>query len=188
MNAPPASQGLKRNSTIISPEHLPEKPRLMAMAQPQLSGVRPERIGTYSSHGLKPGANGKANNKINQDRGLVTYPFNDDEQAALFCVYDGHGANGESVSEYVMWKVQELLLADAKHLYNDTEGLLIRAFEEADRQLRDSPVQANVSGTAAVAVIALGNKLVSARALLAGVRLPAAYNALLQPSRRPTFM
>jgi len=159
MNSSPGGLGEKRNSMIVSAEHMPEKPRMLASAQPHLPGVRPERIGTYSSHGLKPGANGRAINKINQDRGFVEYPLNNDQQAALFCVYDGHGANGETVSEYVMWKVQELLHADAKHLYDEPERLLIRAFEETDRQLRNSPVQAEVSGTAAVVIIALGNHL-----------------------------
>ena len=69
----------------------------------------PNVVGTYSNQGMKPGAHGKPNAKINQDRGLITYPLADDHSMALLAVYDGHGANGEQVSEFVMLKVPDLL-------------------------------------------------------------------------------
>ena len=91
---------------------------------------------------------------------IAAIPFNEDKQAALFCVYDGHGVYGELVSEFVMWKVQEYLLAAPERLYSDTEALLIQSFEEADRQLELSAVDSMVSGSTAVAVLALQNVLV----------------------------
>ena len=149
-----------RRGSFVSPEHVPEKPRSAQFNQLRTSSIRHGKIGTLSSHGLKPGSDGRANDKINQDRGLITYPFNEDKQAALFCVYDGHGVYGELVSEFVMWKVQEYLLAAPERLYSDTEALLIQSFEEADRQLELSAVDSMVSGSTAVAVLALQNVLV----------------------------
>lgn len=164
--APPGTNGVyRRSSTIVSPEHMPEIKRPSTVeVQGMIEGVLPERIATFSSHGLKPGRNGVAYDKINQDRGLITYPFAEHPKQALFCVYDGHGTNGEQVSEYIMWKVQELILGQQKDLETDAEGVLIRAFEEADRQLAESPVQASVSGAAAVVVLMLGNTLYTANA------------------------
>ena len=149
-----------RRGSFVSPEHVPEMPRSARSNQLKMNSIRHEKIGTLSSHGLKPGFDGKANDKINQDRGLITYPFNEDKQAALLCVYDGHGVYGELVSEFVMWKVQESLLAASERLYRDTEALLIQSFEEADRHLKLTEIDSMVSGSTAVAVLALKDVLV----------------------------
>ena len=62
----------------------------------------PDKVCTYSNHGIKPGMYGKASAKINQDRGFITYPLAGDRQMALFCVYDGHGMHGHDVAQEVM--------------------------------------------------------------------------------------
>ena len=52
-------------------------------------------VGTFSCHGVEPGNRaGETHNKINQDRGVIAYPFGPDGAYALFCVYDGHGTPG----------------------------------------------------------------------------------------------
>ena len=71
-------------------------------------------VGTYSNHGIEitgdEEVRGRTRSstwksarsgcycfqvqKINQDRGLITYPLADDHSMALLAVYDGHGANG----------------------------------------------------------------------------------------------
>ena len=124
------------------------------------------QIGTYSAHGIKPGANGTAFAKINQDRGLITYPFNKSMRMALFGVFDGHGSNGELVSDYAMWKVQELLLATADLNADTITQALIFAFEETDRLLATPEVNiaARASGAAAVVVVIIGNTLFVANA------------------------
>ena len=54
-------------------------------------------MGTYSCHGVEPSFDddeeGAVMAKINQDRGCVVYPFNEDNQQALFCVFDGEQMN-----------------------------------------------------------------------------------------------
>ena len=94
---------------------------------------------------------------------MVTYPFNNDSTVALFGVFDGHGSNGEVVSDYVMWKVQELLLAQpAPTLAAQPAECLVHAFEQADRALTTANVSARVSGTAAVVTMLTGSTLVRA--------------------------
>ena len=43
--------------------------------------------------------------KINQDRGCVVYPYRSSEDEALFMVLDGHGVQGDRISDFVMRKV-----------------------------------------------------------------------------------
>ena len=124
----------------------------------------PDKVCTYSNHGIKPGMYGKASAKINQDRGFITYPLAGDRQMALFCVYDGHGSNGEQVSEFLMLKVPDLLEEDPQKLHapDGPSEALVYAFENADRQLRDSSIASSVSGSTGVAVLMHGSKLWSA--------------------------
>lgn len=67
------------------------------------------RIGTHTRHGLMPGPRGFSAAKINQDRGVVCWPFNGSYNQALLCVFDGHGSKGERASEFCMRTVPELL-------------------------------------------------------------------------------
>jgi len=128
---------------------------------PTVGNIPAHRIGTYSSHGLKPGHNGEPFAKINQDRGLITYPFDDDPRMALLVVLDGHGSNGEQVSEFVMWKLQEQLLAEPTKLRDENlvSAHFTKAFEETDRLLAESSVSAKVSGTTCVACLVVGQTL-----------------------------
>ena len=122
----------------------------MKLPEHQGGGINPfapNVVGTYSNHGMKPGAYGKPSDKINQDRGFITYPLANDQSMALLAVYDGHGANGEQVSEYVMLKVPDMLEeAGGGPLWDDTAGLLTRTFDSADQQLRESAIASEVLG------------------------------------------
>ena len=81
-------------------------------------GVRQEKklpfptnvVGTYSCHGIEPDADSPdgIHEKINQDRGCIAYPFNPQGTVndALFMVLDGHGEQGDRISEFVMKQVQ----------------------------------------------------------------------------------
>lgn len=65
-------------------------------------------LGTYSCHGIEPGSDeeGGIHEKINQDRACVVCPYNSKRNEALFMVLDGHGSEGDKVSEFVMRQVQ----------------------------------------------------------------------------------
>ena len=65
------------------------------------------RLCTITRHGIAPArsANATSKAKINQDRGCVCWPFNGSHNQALLCIFDGHGMQGEKLSE---WCVQEI--------------------------------------------------------------------------------
>lgn len=63
-----------------------------------------EYMGTYSCHGIEPSLENEDNiiEKINQDRGCIVHPYHGKEDMALLCVLDGHGRQGDKVSDFVM--------------------------------------------------------------------------------------
>lgn len=67
-------------------------------------------MGTYSCHGIEPSYDEESgiHDKINQDRGCVVYPYNSSNDEALLLVLDGHGEQGDRVSEFVMRQVNLL--------------------------------------------------------------------------------
>ncbi|CAN0393219.1 unnamed protein product [Pylaiella littoralis] len=116
-------------------------------------------VGTYSCHGVEPSySNGGDDDegvtaKINQDRGCVVYPFNDDTKHALFSVFDGHGEHGDVVSHFVMHELQSCLGAHPS-LLNDPAKALMESYVKVDESLAASKGQeATFSGTTAVSVL-----------------------------------
>lgn len=67
------------------------------------------KIGTHTRHGVMPGPRGASYAKINQDRGVVCWPFHGSYNEALLCVFDGHGPRGEKISEFCTQTLPELL-------------------------------------------------------------------------------
>lgn len=84
------------------------------------------RIGTHTRHGLMPGPRGFSAAKINQDRGVVCWPFNGSYNQALLCVFDGHGSKGEKASEFCMKSIPDLLEQDSKALKANPEECISR--------------------------------------------------------------
>jgi len=139
--------------------------RRMSMS-PEMGVVKPkatlpfpmEIVGTYSCHGVEPGVRmGETSAKINQDRGCVVFPFGDvpGKTMALFCVYDGHGSQGDKVSHYVMNNVQEKLEMHPQ-LESDPAKALKETFVKVDTDLKKDPtIDAELSGTTAVVTLAV---------------------------------
>lgn len=98
------------------------------------------RIGVFTKHGLRPGPRGTGVAKINQDRGVVCWPFNDSFNEALLCIFDGHGRRGEEVSEYAMITVPELLEGDHERLSKDAGKCLEENVIKTDKMLFASPL------------------------------------------------
>ena len=120
-----------------------------------------QHVGTFSCHGVEPGHRaGETSAKINQDRGCIVFPFGNEsaypagvKSQAFFCVYDGHGANGDKVSHFVMNKLQEEL-SDHEKLYTDPPAALKDAYVKTDQLLlKDKNIDAELSGTTAVTVL-----------------------------------
>jgi len=133
-------------------------------------------IGSITSHGSKWDSKGK-HTEINQDRGCVVTPFAGDETALLACVFDGHGPQGEQVSEYIVAELpkllEESLLERAKAaglsstaLLSDeaVEAALSHAFVTADINLRESEVPSHKSGTTAVVALIRAGRIHTANA------------------------
>jgi len=90
------------------------------------------RIGTHTRHGVMPGPRGSANAKINQDRGVLCWPFHGTLNEALLCVFDGHGPKGEKASEFCMTTLPEMLEADHAALAKDPVECLSRNIIKMD--------------------------------------------------------
>ncbi|CAN0246362.1 unnamed protein product [Hapterophycus canaliculatus] len=103
------------------------------------------QVGTYSCHGVEPsyniagGEDDGVTAKINQDRGCVVYPFNEDAKHALFSVFDGHGEHGDVVSHFVMHELQSCL-ASHPSLLDDPSKALKESYVQVDESLAASKV------------------------------------------------
>ena len=168
-NATPKAATLPQRSLEHKPSILYQSKELLstressALASPQSrrSAVfDTSSIGTKTRHGIAPlpGRRG-AKAKINQDRGLVCWPFNGTCSQALFCVFDGHGRGGELVSEYCMKTLPGLLEADLESLKRNTRSVMSAQIVTLDSQLDylDDPNIAMQAGSTATVVYLNGN-------------------------------
>ena len=96
-------------------------------------------IGTKTKHGIAPGPRGIVNAKINQDRGVVCWPFHGSLNEALLCVFDGHGPKGERASEFCMTKLPRMLEEDHDALVADPAACLAKQIPALDRALLTDP-------------------------------------------------
>jgi serine/threonine protein phosphatase PrpC len=137
-------------------------------------GVRQEKkapfdsmlMGTYSCHGIEPGDDYDddmeydvpPHDKINQDRGCVVHPFATDPKKALFVVMDGHGEQGDAVSEFVM---RQLVMSLEKHelLESDPVEALKDTFIRTNMALMLAPINYMTSGTTVTAAFMVGTTI-----------------------------
>lgn len=129
-------------------------------------GVRQEKVppfpdnylGTFSCHGIEPGDNDEIHDKINQDRGCVVYPYNSSMTEALFIVLDGHGEQGDKVSEFVM---RQVVISLEKHaqLLIDPSLALVETFIKTNKALQATEINFMTSGCTCVAAYITGRTL-----------------------------
>lgn len=137
----------------------PPEERAQEHAPENKSPFRPERVGMYSKRGAKADEDGNSTVKINQDRGCACSRHHDGVNVAMFCVFDGHGPEGEIVSEYVMTRMQEKLLSHAD-VVASTEHAIADALVDVDEELMaDDAVASLRSGTTAAVVVLCKNQL-----------------------------
>jgi len=99
--------------------------------------------------------------KINQDRHCVSYPYGEvcGRKTALFAVYDGHGASGETVSEYARNEVERRLKRHPD-LRIDPKAAMIDVFEEVDKDIgRRRDLDPGNNGSTACVLLLQINKL-----------------------------
>ncbi len=151
----------KRTSIYASSE--------IGVTQKKLPPFPAKYMGTFSCHGVEPGRaeNGEdtIHEKINQDRGCVVYPFRSSVDEALFLVLDGHGEQGDRISEFVM---RQIVITLEKHpkLKTNPEDALIETFMKTNTALMAgfSPNQYMTSGCTCVAMYIQGEYLYVANA------------------------
>jgi len=81
---------------------------------------------------------------VNQDRSCIANPVGGDASAALFCVFDGHGRHGHTVSQEVLTTLHLELERSTDLLASDPGAALIAAFEVVQAHLRSLGSQALV--------------------------------------------
>mmetsp|Transcript_10830 Transcript_10830/g.17639 ORF Transcript_10830/g.17639 Transcript_10830/m.17639 type:complete len:537 (+) Transcript_10830:188-1798(+) len=119
-----------------------------------------EVLGTYSCHGIEPSYEevDGIHEKINQDRGCVVCPYNQKKNEAFFMVLDGHGDQGDKVSEFVMRQVVISLEKDPQ-LAEDPTAALKSAFIQTNTALLVTKMNYMTSGCTAVGVYVRDKKL-----------------------------
>ena len=114
-----------------------------------------EVFGTFSCHGIEPGDDegdeDGIHQKDNQDRGCCVHPFKNHPKEALFMVLDGHGPQGDAVSEFAMRQIV-VSLERSPAMQSDPEEALKDAFIKTNAALMVTPIEYMTSGTTCVAV------------------------------------
>lgn len=109
-------------------------------------GIDSTTVGVLSCHGAEPSNSVTGQSaKINQDCACVLAKVGGVECAAIFCVYDGHGACGREVSTYAMRRMNAML--DEKHaelLKRRPHWALASAFNDVQDELRSPPPSVDV--------------------------------------------
>jgi len=97
--------------------------------------------------------------KINQDRGAIAHPYDNDWNKALFSVFDGHGQYGDQVAEFSM---VQLLSKLKKHpdFKTNVNGAFKKVFLDIDQDLGNSlQSKSKYSGCTACVVLVCGKTL-----------------------------
>jgi len=125
----------------------------------EASGPLAESLGNATRHGVSPGSGGAAYAKINQDRGVAHWPYNGSHNEALFCVFDGHGRNGEKVSEFCVKAIPAALQEVGAELRADPPAVLHQTVIEVDKKVlkKDGGSFANMCGTTSTIVYVQGS-------------------------------
>mmetsp|Transcript_103822 Transcript_103822/g.224069 ORF Transcript_103822/g.224069 Transcript_103822/m.224069 type:complete len:448 (+) Transcript_103822:3-1346(+) len=129
-------------------------------------------LGTFSCHGIEPAHEAPGadpdndasdddeflgiHQKTNQDRGCVVYPYNNSNQEGLFMVLDGHGEQGDRVSEFAMRNIVHQLEKSLKE-GEEIEDALNKSFIHANTALMTTPIKYMTSGSTCVALYMRGN-------------------------------
>ena len=149
--ATPPSVKAEKSASTLDPEEVKNKRISIHYQSKEIDRDQPStarrssapfdkaRIGTHTRHGVMPGPRGIANAKINQDRGVVCWPFHGSMNEALLCVFDGHGPKGEKASEFCMTVLPEMLEKDHDALVKDPVATLTKHIVELDKKLLSDP-------------------------------------------------
>mmetsp|Transcript_4041 Transcript_4041/g.6265 ORF Transcript_4041/g.6265 Transcript_4041/m.6265 type:complete len:564 (+) Transcript_4041:52-1743(+) len=138
----------------------------------------PMVLGTFSCHGIEPAPVNPMEEeeedepededdsgdeykgivqKTNQDRGCVVYPYNNSTREALFMCLDGHGEQGDRVSEFAMRNIVHQIEKNLKEDPENVEEALTTSFIHANTALMTTPIKYMTSGSTCVTIYIRGN-------------------------------
>jgi len=148
----PVSKMTKRTTIYASTE--------IGVRQEKVAPFPDSYLGTFSCHGIEPSDEDETgiHDKINQDRGCVVYPYNSSNTDALFLALDGHGEQGDKVSEFVM---RQIVISLEKHpaLATDPALALNETFIKTNIALMTTSINYMTSGCTCVCAYVSGSKL-----------------------------
>jgi len=157
-NTGPQSPTQKKKSMSTAPRTTIFSSTEIGVRQERAAPFNADLMGTFSCHGIEPSDDTEdgIQQKINQDRGCVVYPFNARPTDALFMTLDGHGQEGDRVAEFAM---RQIVISLEKHpqLNTDPVSALKEAFVTTNTALMLTPIKYMTSGTTVVAVYVTGN-------------------------------
>mmetsp|Transcript_17475 Transcript_17475/g.26193 ORF Transcript_17475/g.26193 Transcript_17475/m.26193 type:complete len:355 (+) Transcript_17475:67-1131(+) len=97
--------------------------------------------------------------KVNQDRFVVKWGMQKNQELAMFGAFDGHGPLGHDISEYVSQNLPKYL-EECKDLTKDPKAALISGTAKLCAQLElDAKEKCKFSGTTAVYALKIGSKI-----------------------------
>jgi len=97
--------------------------------------------------------------KLNQDRGCICYPVQGNSSSGIFGVFDGHGTEGQRVSEYAIVQLWESL-KENPILLSDPGKALRQSFKGIDKSIKSvKHVDTTDSGSTACVLYMKGSHL-----------------------------
>lgn len=96
--------------------------------------------------------------KENQDTYCIKTELQGNPNVHFFGVFDGHGVFGTQCSNFVKERVVEMLSEDPT-LLEDPEKAYKSAFLRVNEELHDSEIDDSMSGTTAITVLVVGDKI-----------------------------
>jgi len=123
-----------------------------------------------------PGKNMDGQTKINQDSYIIHRNINYIKNFNIFAIFDGHGFNGQIISEYLKENLVKKLiehpkikiLKNLRYIYaefiNDNYQIINEIFQEIDNEIlhNDKLINTNLSGTTCTLLIQIGDNIICA--------------------------
>lgn len=97
--------------------------------------------------------------KINQDQYVIHPRFLNESDKYFFGVLDGHGMNGHLVSGFLKENLPKIIENYYSQFPKDIPKVFAKSFFEVNQGLLQTGIDCSLSGSTAVTILILGNKL-----------------------------
>ena len=179
------------------PEKNPEN-KIIISDYLKVNELKEGRIKSYSYYSLQ-GKNIEGFQKINQDSYLILPNINDHKDFNIFCIFDGHGSEGQFISSFVskyfsnFFKKDEKLnskknnknLDNINYILQENNFSLIKnLFQKAENELsKNKKINTNFSGTTCTLLIQIGDRIICANVGDSKAIMIKSYERIIQISK-----